>query len=245
LQKLTQTSEKLISPKSYRSKTRISRTATFVLLFLFLKTAFSSAMANENNWEFWNTNCINTRLSEKLRVQMQKQFRFRSGELIYHDTDLTFYHRFSSKFSAGVGYRQGASKKGDDWEIEDRLALSGTFRIKLKEFNLTNRNKLEYRMFEPGEKNSYRYRTRIRLSYPIESKIKLDPFIANEFFFDLKPRQQSRFNRNRFYLGVSAEPIKNFDVDVFYLNQNSLSTANSTEKWSDKNIMGLNMRYRF
>jgi hypothetical protein len=234
-----------VARSSFALTAKLNNIAVITLLILTLNFAFSPVYANENNWEFWTLTAVNTKLTKDLQAQLQKELRFKAGEMIYHDTGITFSQRINKQVSAGIGYRQAATKNRDDWEIEDRVYLTGTFRFNLKNFNITNRNRLEYRMYETGEQNTFRYRSRIRLSHPIESKINLDPFIANEVFFDLKPGHQSRFNRNRFYVGISAEPIKNFDIDLYYLNQASLSIRKPVETWSDKNILGLNMRYRF
>jgi hypothetical protein len=217
-----------------------------VLIILLLFFISSPLYANDKAWEFWNANAVSVPISERLKFDLEKEFRYKNGEIYYDQTDLRFLNKFNSRISAGVGFQYNRSKKEGYWYEESRPFLIGRFGTRMGDFKIDNINRLEYRMYgDPREKDHYRYRTRLQVSYPIKSRMKFEPYLSNEFFVKLQDGNWTDISANRFYAGIKSVPLRNLEMDLFYLNRNSLRQVNDIDMWSDTNIIGLKLKYNF
>jgi hypothetical protein len=220
------------------------RIAVITLAFLILTSGFSPVSAKENNWEFYTSTAASVKMTNDLKFQIQRGFRFRDGEPVFNSTNVSFTQNLNKSISTGFSCNQSPTIPGKDWRTSGRIFLTGTAKHKMNRLNIENRHRLDYRLVEGG-RNSFTYRTRLKLSYPVESKIKLQPYISNEVFINFKSGQNSKFDGNRLTVGVSAEPIKNFSFDLYYVNHDSLLRRKKGEEWQDKNILGLSITYKF
>ena len=100
-----------------------------------------------------------------------------------------------------------------------------TFSEKHNQILIQSRNRIEYRI--NTNDTSFRYRTRLHIKYPI----KLLWFsIAEEPFIDCT---DFKFNKNRFYLNLTA-PINNWiSTELSYVMEHSL-VANH---WNKTNVL--------
>lgn len=119
---------------------------------------------------------------------------------------------------------------------ENRLSLPVQVRFDVGRFRLTERNLLERRMRNSGQKAN-RYRNKFQIEHPIGAKnLQLSLFLADEVFYDWFV---NRWVRNRFSLGVIKVFNKHFTEDLYYLRQND-----GVSIPGDLNVIGTTLRFR-
>ncbi|MEY4168918.1 MAG: hypothetical protein RIR52_2742 [Acidobacteriota bacterium] len=105
---------------------------------------------------------------------------------------------------------------------EHRLVFNLTGRVKLKNFNIADRNLIERRV-RPTGADFTTYRNRLMVDHPVRlGSVKFNPFIANELWYTTQPVATGRFgwSRNRFSVGILKQFTPKFYAEIHYLHQN-------------------------
>ncbi len=120
-------------------------------------------------------------------------------------------------------------------DFENRVRFSAVFENKWKRFSIADRNMVEYRI-RNSRPNSFRYRNRLRFSYPIlkEKKEIITPFVSVEPFYDFSIK---KFSHNELFAGFSKKFNKNLTAEFYYLLVNDRSNP--------KIINGFGMSFKF
>ena len=196
---------------------------------------------DDGDVQFWNSNGVVGKLSERWQIQVDEEFRFGKDmeELYYYHTDAGFVFKVSSKFTLGLNYRHVTNLIGDNkWEVEHRPHINGTFKWSWGGINFSNRGRFELRI-RPDRDNQWRFRDKLSMAVPFQfDSIKLSPYIADEPYYDFDAEE---WNRNRIYGGVNVLFMKHFETELYYM----LQSSKSKDKWSDINVSGLKLKYRF
>ena len=122
------------------------------------------------------------------------------------------------------------------FRIEHRLNLRASYRFPVKQFGLTHRSLVEYRV--RGPLKAWRYRPSITVEKDIPkrfipgSKI----FVTEEVFYDSLLK---RFSRNRFTVGINKTINKLASVDIYYMRQND-----GFSRPGDLHVIGTTWRLR-
>jgi hypothetical protein len=99
--------------------------------------------------------------------------------------DLNLGRDLGEGWAAEAGYRHAWLDMGDYWRDEYRPSALLSYRGKLGDWSFANRHRLEYRMFEGGAGERFRYRNETRLIAPFEVEaFKAKPFFEEEFFYE-------------------------------------------------------------
>ncbi len=214
----------------------------YLIALLVLCAAPAAFAFQDGDWQFWTTDSVEKKLSDKWKATLEEELRWGDdiSEFYYMHTDVGFSYKMEKWISVGVNYRQVYEKSGKKWYAEHRPHLHVTGTIRWKDLKLKNRGRLEYRIREDQEKDdSWRYRNKATLSYVLPGiKQNLSPYIADEIFFAFNDK---RVSRNRVYMGIAAEVIKNVYLDVYYVTQ----STRQSEGWKDYNGMGANLKVVF
>lgn len=201
-----------------------------------------SVNASASDFQYWNTNAAEWRIKNHWRLSAEQELRFtdKASRLSYEHTDLNLtYSGMAEWFDLGAGYRHIYQKDKDKWKYECRPGLSGTFKMRLLGLDISNRNKLEYRLRE-GKDDNWRYRNRTMVKFPVKiDRFEFKPYVADEIYLDLSDR--AGMKRNRIYSGIEFKILEPLVLDVYYL----LESDKGRKKWIDTNVLGTKLKFIF
>lgn len=106
-------------------------------------------------------------------------------DLFFGYLDLNVGRSLGDGWTAELGYRHAWLEIGD-WRDEYRPSAILGYRTKLGDWSVSNRHRLEYRLFENGRApERFRYRNETRVIAPWEfGPLAMKPFVEEEFFYE-------------------------------------------------------------
>lgn len=197
---------------------------------------------SNGDFQIWNTESIDWKIDKKLSAKVEQELRFGDNvtELFYLHTDGGFNYKLMEHLYFGANYRHVIFKNKKKWVQEYRPHINLTLKGKWEGFKLSNRNRLEYRIFGFNKRDTIRYRNKTTVGYPFEWEgFKLEPYAADEIFVSFT---YGEFTRNRLYAGLKFDIVKNLKGDIFYLWQISRKKEG---KWPNTNVLGLKLKFVF
>ena len=118
---------------------------------------------------------------------------------------------------------------------ENRAGLDATVAWHLQGFNLSDRHRLEVRVWPAA--TSHRYRNRFQIQHPLQIRHqRVVLTFSDEIYRD---SVQSKWTRNRFYVGIERSISHNFNAELYYLRQND-----HYSKPGDLHALGVTIRWR-
>lgn len=201
----------------------------------------SASRARDEDIGFWLKTDAEKKLSEKLKMGLGEEMRFREHAGIgYSDSHAGVSWQACKYLLAGadfLGARQTrVVKKKDIWYWEARPRIFLTPQYSWKGWKLEDRNMLEFRVKEQI-RDSLRYRQQIGLTAPWKwTRFEFQPYVTDEMFFE---SHRTGMTENRLAGGFKVHFYKALYGSIYYLRQSSKSSAG---KWSDANIFGLQLR---
>ena len=215
----------------------------YVIGFIIIVSIIAQiCFAFENNdFQYWNSETISGKLTDTWTADIEQGFRFGNDAS-------DFYHQYSDLgftcpgltdwFKFGINYRLVFEESNDEWNYENRPHLNAILQYNIHGFKLSNRSRLEYRDKESGD-DGWRYRNKFSIKIPIKiTRFEIQPYAAEEFFIDFNIKQ---INRNRLYSGFAFKITKKLSGEIFYLRQ----STESSDRWTDYNILGTKLRLSF
>lgn len=197
---------------------------------------------DDEGFEFWNTTGASFDLDNNWSVCVSELLKLGNDarELTYHYTDLGFiYQGLADWLDLGLNYRLAYSKDSDgQWSQENRPHVNLTVESRLGDIDLSDRSRFEYRDRQ-NDPDLWRYANKLALELPYEfTKWKLRPYFADQVYIKL---DGSGFDGNKIYSGFSFTPSANTSGGFYYARG-----SNKTDgKWSDTNILWLQLRFYF
>ncbi len=212
-----------------------------VILGLCLGMAAAQGYAYEDgDFQVWHTENQEVKVSKEARVTLEEEFRFGddASEFFYQHYDAGLLYDVNKNLSLGVNYRQVYELKGGEFKAEERPHFNAVLKGDLWGFQLDDRNRFEYRHFSYQE-DFWRYRNKFTAKFPWKfTKLKIQPYLADEIFVDLK---ETDFSRNRFYSGLGFDLTKNIKAEMYYM----LQLSKSSGKWTKANVLGTKLKLVF
>jgi len=207
------------------------------LLLVGLVTVNNSVSA-ESNWQYWSSYTFSRSINDNLEFKLKPEVRFfdDSRRHYYSQIDIGLDYKVSDWFTVSPYYCHIKEEKKGDWLNESRPHLNATFNCRMFGLKISDRNRFEYRITEA--KDYFRYRNKLTFKFPKFTKFKIQPFIAEEPFYDFGA---DTFNKNRIYAGIDFELLKNFKAGIYYILEDSKSSGN----WASSNILGTALTYDF
>jgi Protein of unknown function (DUF2490) len=218
---------------------RKSRALFFLLCLLCLSAVKVSAQIDRTDNQQWTDVQLAIPVTKTIDFNLLGTLRL--GRDIHRPVDervgVGFTFRFAKYFSVSPSYLNIAMQPVAGRRIwENRLSLPVTARFEAGKFRLSDRNLLERRMRNSGQKAN-RYRNRFQIEHPIGAKDwQLAVFVGDEVFYDWFVK---RWVRNRVSIGVIKVFNKHFTEDLFYLRQND-----GVSVPGDLNVIGTTLRFR-
>lgn len=204
---------------------------------------FSAFGFNDGDFQYWTSAGAGVKISKNWKAEFNEEFRFgnRAGNLYYTHSDLGFvYSGLADWIDIGLNYRQIFEKDDstDRWYRENRPHANVTFKWKMWDLALSDRNLFEYRDRENG-KRLWRYKNKFTVKLPWKlTAWQLQPYVADEVFINL---DDTHFACNRIYAGVSTAITSNLDANIFYMRQSSRKGSDYT----DYNVFGTYFKFKF
>lgn len=219
------------------------KTFIFGIALLLSLIYVSCAFAFESgDWQLWNTESVEAKLSKRWKVKVEEELRFGDNlsEIYYMHTDGGLTLKVTDGLDLGINYRQIYEKKeSSKWEDENRPHANAIFSWLWKNFKFTDGNRLEYRIRD-GKSDAWRYRNKLTVKAPWKwTSLEAQPYLADEIFVDF---YGEKLNRNRLYAGIESKLFEHLKADIFYLWQTS---KKKPDKWTDYNILGIKIKAVF
>ena len=210
---------------------------TGFFLAIFLCNCYASA---EENFQYWNTESVSWKASKDWKVSLGEEFRFgnNASTLYYQYSDLgVTYYGLAKWLDMGVNYRQIFNIKKNRWKYENRPHINSTVKFDLFGLNFSDRNRIEYRNKE-DKSDSWRYRNKFTIKSPKFTKFEVQPYVANEIFYDFNIKA---LNRNRLCGGFSCKLSDFLKAEIYYLWE----STEKSEKWNDIHVLGTKLKLSF
>jgi len=221
----------------------VNKICLFIIIILFISCQ-STIADNVNNWEIWHSLSIVHSLSEKNVVKFSQEWRFRGEdtEHYYNHTDAGLKYLFTDWFDLSANFRYINSKNSKgNWVVEKRPYLEGTLKYNILGFKLSSRNRFAYRIREFSN-DFWRYRNKFTLSHSLKiDDFEISPYLSDEIYIENKGDNWYQPMLNRFTFGITQNFFKTLQINLFYHLQNT----KSGKIWTDKNILGLYLKYVF
>ncbi|NKI27471.1 DUF2490 domain-containing protein [Arenibacter sp. 6A1] len=130
-------------------------------------------------------------------------------------------------------YRQEYYDLNGSKVVEYRPMIRFSGKIKIRDWRIRNRHRIELRMFEIGE-TRLRYRTDLKIKPSFNwTNLNLNPYVLEEIFIN-----QNGFSRNRVYVGIEGK-ICRFEPAIYMLLQSNIKSNN----WDNQPIVGIMMGF--
>lgn len=206
----------------------------FILLGLFAKANTEQA----EDIEVWTFVGVNTEWKKvEFSIAYANFFKPEQGRFLYF-TQVGFDFISEKAISFGVAYKQEYVELEGFKRTEYRPMLHGYYTKQFGNFELSDRNRLEFRIID-GEMFN-RYRNRIQLEYNVRDK--LIPYVSTAAFFYF---DEFRYSRQRTTLGAVVL-IKSVALNVFGVHQvDRILPELDIETWYNRFILGTSLSYSF
>lgn len=200
-----------------------------------LATVLVTTTSAQAEWESWNWLELRLPVSRQSRVvprsiRLLTDVRFGErypglGLMFFRGGPLWDLHRHL--FVAVHGTAIAVQSEPDVFSQEYRLELEPTLRGRWGPIDVFDRNRLEYRWLEPG--NRWRYRNLLRVNYWPQGT-RVIPFVWNEVLIDLSGQG---FNQNRATAGLSFLITPETRFELAYM----LRSRAVPDGWAHDNVV--------
>jgi hypothetical protein len=203
-----------------------------LLLFLF----FSNAPAQ---WQTWPNVTVEGQLTDNWMICLDEEFRFNhsTDQLYFHRSNVGLTHSFSERLWLSFNYWHDYNRKGESWQEERRPHLNIYYSNNHFPTILQWRNRFEYRLFHDMT-NQWRYRSRLKMKFPVKPFNRFSPYFADELFYNLNANE---LRINRVYLGVVVQLLDRLFFDGYYL----LAHKKRSDQWHPVHVFGSRFKIQF
>ena len=196
---------------------------------------------DDNDYQYWNTECVSWSLKKDWKMQFEQEFRLgdNGSNLYYEHSDIGVAYSGAAKWlELAVNYRHILEEKKSKWKEENMPHMSATLKWKMFDFSLSNKMKFEYKNRQDAE-DYWRYTNKLTITPPCKfTRKEIQPYVADEIYYDF---DKQSLNVNRLYGGLTFKLFKNVGFDIYYLWQ----ASKQSKKWSDLNILGTKLKITF
>ncbi|WP_281987526.1 DUF2490 domain-containing protein [Aquimarina aggregata] len=199
-----------------------SNKTLFGLIVLFTITMSNAQNTGEDEIGAWYMYFGTNRVSEKLSIHSEAQFRFYEVGSTFNQlllrTGLNYHIEDKAIATLGYGYisTDGSFEDipGEENAKEHRIFQQFILKNTSGKFKLEHRYRLEQRFIstQNDDFTEHRARYRLQLTYPINDKWFLNAY--DEVFINL---QEPIFGQNRLYGAVGYNVQSNFSIQLGYL----------------------------
>ena len=117
--------------------------AVVFLTFFLENTVFAF---DNNDLQYWNTECVSWKVSDKWKLALEEEFRYADDakDFYYQHSDLGFsYSGLPKWLEVGAYYRHIFEKDKGKWLVENQPHLDAALKWKIDEWGFNDRSRLE------------------------------------------------------------------------------------------------------
>lgn len=232
------------------------------LLMLALGLSFASVLQAQHHHNAWFRGTLSLPVSHKFQFDNEVQHRRQNGadnnnlldkNLMYTYRSWVHYrHSEDVKFSvspfAYFANYQVIQKPADELTTpSNEVRFSAAMELQhqlFKKFYVVDRNAAEYRIFQNGQPDITRFRTKLGVRYEFSSHLKLTAF--DELFLNMSGTSVSNFfDQKRLGLDLECSITSALKCDVGYLHltRKPLAPVDGVTKLKEHNVF-LNLTYQ-
>jgi len=193
------------------------------LAVLFIALCFSQSILADT--EFWSVNIIQSSLSEKVKLNIIPELRFRNNasELYYFQTYIGPALLLSKNFEMDIYYALNCSKNGDNWTGKSLGYLDAIYKVDSPWFSFADRGRFEYDVSPAVLKlrNLFQFKKNAWI-------------LSDELFYNVN---QGYFDEGRSMVAYSTRIFGNTELLIGYLLRRQRASA--TADWQKTNVINL------
>jgi hypothetical protein len=220
-----------------------------LLIALSLLVITSFGIVNADDFEYWSTYSIDAKINDRLKLKAVEQLRINEDISRFYTNVIYFgpVYKLNDVFSVGALYKNVQKRGNNEWTATNGVVfdlyttnnlqdLSYFFpNINWWDIDIKGRTRMEYN----GTHGTWLYRVKIGISkdFKIAERI-YTPYIENETFVSLNDNFD--YNQNRASVGIGTDFLFDTKIKVWYM-----SRTRKSEKWTNSNIIGTTLSYKF
>ncbi|MBN2279442.1 MAG: DUF2490 domain-containing protein [Candidatus Marinimicrobia bacterium] len=213
----------------------MKRNGIIVLLFMLVLRPLLNA--DDAIRENWGNLRITKSLSEKMKADFRTELRYIDPfDQYFNYFDLGLSWKINTWAFVSADFRHITKRSGTKWSKEYWPYADLKMTKAVQKFNLSNRSRLEVRIKE--DENMILYRNKLEVKLPKLTKVKLQPFVADDVFLDI---DNSELYRNRVHAGIACVYFKSVKYALSYI----LESTWKNDIRNDKDIFLLELHYAF
>ena len=218
----------------------LKKTAALLLVLTLALAGHGLYAYQDGDFQIWQADDQEFKLTKASKLKLQEEFRFGddAGELYYHHYEADLSYKVHKYLGVSAAYRQIFEGEHGKYKPEYRPHINATGRIEYRGFELSDRNRLEFRCYD--DKGSVlRYRNKVTLKLPaMFAPLNIRPYVADEVFTNM---DFVAINKNRFYTGVTVDLVQHLKGEVYYL----LQSDKKHSRWKNAHVLGLKLKLAF
>jgi hypothetical protein len=176
-------------------------------------------------------------VDEAVNLSVLTEMRSRDNLYTHNEGDFEIGLAYTpvAGLTFGPAYRHVTEQVKDVWRVEHRPELDVTLSHSLMGVELSNRNRIEYRMLDTRE--FFRYRFRLQAKARPAGLRWLQVYVSEEPFYDFSAGE---INKNRFTAGFDIRLLGTLRLGFNYVVDSTKTVA----KWSDLNAPTVVLKYK-
>ena len=186
-----------------------------LILFIFLSLPAWAESFDEYDWGSAHNLFIKKTINERWSILSRSLFSTRDDfdDTFFKTADIGLGYSFSKKFRTSVAYRHVWFRPRDEWLEEKRPLINFSYFDSLNGYRLTNRVRVEYRMFDYKD-NDVRFRNETRIEAPWSLPgLPLKPYMEEEIFISWN---DEKINMNWLTAGLYYKPTPRIKLKFGY-----------------------------
>lgn len=215
-----------------------------ILFYILLPFSLLAEVNGDKDFQIWNINGLNIRLSPKSSFYGELQLRYGddASKLYYKHTHVELNWNLNHLIAITPGIRFISLRLNNRWLKENDPLVKLTFSfINSRHITIANRSWLQYGNLpdETNQKRRFLYRNRLHFLFPCPlgyDQMRL--YLSDEIFC----QQMRGIIENRAIIGVSIPRNQRVFFDIFY-DYRAMKTLENT--WVRHNIFGGSVQFHF
>ncbi len=207
-------------------------------LFLFLLSNYAYADAD---WSYKNRYKVSFPVIEKWEGSVITELRYKDDMSDHHYSHLevVLSYEYLEWLELGTNYRYiTRSIPTIGWKRENRPSIYAELKWNWADLELSNNNKLEYRIIEDFE-DRWRYKNKLKVEYPVEwTALKISPYVSELIMYDFDEGRLSGF---RLEVGFSMQLLENSELNIAY----QFGNDKLRDDWIDRNYLITYLKFSF
>lgn len=177
-------------------------------------------------------------LSERWSVFVNHQSKFQDEDSVYFLWHIKGGLRYEAAYwlQLAADHRHQEDRNEGDWLRESRSTLEATLKTKIGDWKLSSRNRMEYRDFEGGKPDRWRYRNQIKIARGLPLG-EVTGYFSEEPQYDF---ERDRWFKHRITAGVTRPVVRRVKLQLYY-RWDVIEQSKQHGNWYITQILGVKL----